>query len=145
MLTIKLKIPSPSLIFFPYSTVFCTLDATAKSAEDFVKTKDYVINSAKLIKRQNPSTNLNFLYCSSTGANIYSPFLYLKTKGEIEKGLCEIGFKRVSIFRPAFFITDKDYDQWVKRLFVKLINLIDYVVPKRVNVSVDMVSRGMLS
>ncbi|CAB4416654.1 unnamed protein product [Rhizophagus irregularis] len=43
------------------------------------------------IRQQNPSEDLHFLYCSSAGANPKSSFLYMKTKGEIEQELTEIG------------------------------------------------------
>jgi oxidoreductase len=72
--------------------------------ENFVKIdKNYVINVAKLIREQNPSADLQFLYYySSARANPDSSFLYMKTKGEIKRELTEIGFNKVTIFCPGF-------------------------------------------
>jgi oxidoreductase len=94
-----------------HSTVFCTLGTTraqAGSAARFVEIdKGYVISSAKLIKQQNQDRDIHYLYCSSIGANKNSMFLYPKTKGEIEDELENVGFKRVTIFRPGFLIEEE--------------------------------------
>jgi len=133
----------------PYDTVFCTLGTTraeAGSVENFVKIdKDYVINAAKLIRQQNPSTNLQFLYCSSAGANPNSSFLYMKTKGEIEQELVEIGFNKVTIFRPGFLKADRVRFNlsYIELLFIILVNLLDYIIPKKAIVHVDTVGRAM--
>ncbi|GBC04207.1 hypothetical protein RclHR1_05570008 [Rhizophagus clarus] len=132
-----------------YDTVFCTLGTTkaeAGSAENFVKIdKDYVINAAKLIKQQNPSVDIQFLYCSSTGANANSSFLYMKTKGEIERELAEVGFNKIAIFRPGFLKADRVRANvsYFEILFVFLISLLDYIVPKKAVVHVDVVGRAM--
>ncbi|CAB4386888.1 NAD(P)-binding protein [Rhizophagus irregularis] len=132
-----------------YDTVFCTLGTTradAGSVENFVKIdKDYVINAAKLIRQQNPSEDLHFLYCSSAGANPKSSFLYMKTKGEIEQELTEIGFNKVTIFRPGVLKADRvRYNfRYIELLFVLFVNLIDYVIPRKAIVHVDVVGRAM--
>ncbi|CAG8564591.1 10416_t:CDS:2 [Ambispora gerdemannii] len=102
--------------FVGYDVVFCTLGTTranAGSAERFVAIdKGYVINSAKLIRAQNPNRPIHYLYCSSGGANANSMILYSRTKGEIEKELGEIGFSRVSIFQPGFLeVNEKRADR----------------------------------
>jgi oxidoreductase len=115
--------------------------------ENFVKIdKDYVINAAKLIREQNPTADLQFLYCSSAGANPDSSFLYMKTKGEIERELAEIGFNKVTIFRPGFLKADRVRVNfsYIELLFVLLVNLFDYVIPKKAIVHVDIVGRGKL-
>ena len=148
MLTPRLNFLIDSSLFFPCSTIFCTLGTTiveAGFAEDFVKiNKEYVIKSAKLIKEQNPSVDLQFLYCSSAGANTKSSFLYMKTKGEIEKELVEIGFNQVSIFQPGFLRTNKIRDRagYVEWGFFNLISLFDCLIPRLAVVHVNVVSRG---
>ncbi|RIA95867.1 hypothetical protein C1645_816168 [Glomus cerebriforme] len=129
----------------PFDTVFCTLGtnrAETGSAEDYlIKTeKDYVINAAKLIKQQNPSANLQFLYCSSAGA-----YLYMPIKTEIEQELTEIGFTKVSIFRPGLLKTDKirDTASYIERWFVTFINWFDYMFPKKAIVHVEIVSKAI--
>ncbi|KAI9304585.1 hypothetical protein BJ944DRAFT_163307 [Cunninghamella echinulata] len=90
---------------------FRNIKADAGSAENFLKIdQEYVVNSAKMIVEENPSKNnesttkspVHFLYCSSTGANKNSWFLYPRSKGETEERLSEAGFEKVSIFQPGF-------------------------------------------
>ncbi|KAL9551407.1 hypothetical protein MBANPS3_004282 [Mucor bainieri] len=92
------------------SDVFCCLATSrteAGSAEKFIKIdQTYVLDSAKLIHEENKPINselapVHFLYCSSTGADKDSMFLYPKTKGQTEEGLSKLGFEKVSIFRPG--------------------------------------------
>ncbi|CAI2188446.1 13796_t:CDS:2 [Funneliformis geosporum] len=123
-----------------YDTIFCTLES--EFTENYAK--EHIINAAKLIKQQNPK-ELHFLYSSSAGANVNSSFLYMKTKGEIEKELCDIGFNQISIFRPILFKTDKVRDKagLVEYVFFNLTHLIDYVFPKWASVHIDIISKAM--
>ncbi|CAD6191743.1 unnamed protein product [Caenorhabditis auriculariae] len=80
---------------------FCALGTTrAKSGADgFVKVDhDYVVNTAKLAKEHGVK---QFVLISSAGANECSPFLYPKTKGQVEKEIAEIGFEKLVIIRPG--------------------------------------------
>ncbi|KAF9284006.1 Protein fmp52, mitochondrial [Linnemannia elongata] len=135
--------------------VFCTLATTrgaAGSAEAFKKIdQQYVLDSARHIHEKapkDPATGLSkvhFLYCSSTGANPNSFFLYPKTKGETEKALAEIGFERVSIFQPAFLKTVEPRagiraGEWI---FGKIVPVLDLVAEKSASVSVASVALAM--
>ncbi|KAF9323353.1 Protein fmp52, mitochondrial [Linnemannia elongata] len=137
------------------NVVFCTLATTrgaAGSAEAFKKIdQQYVLDSARHIHEKapkDPATGLSkvhFLYCSSTGANPNSFFLYPKTKGETEKALAEIGFERVSIFQPAFLKTVEPRagiraGEWI---FGKIIPVLDLVAEKSASVSVASVALAM--
>ncbi|ORY98490.1 hypothetical protein BCR43DRAFT_487619 [Syncephalastrum racemosum] len=92
--------------------VFCCLGTTradAGSAEAFKRIdQTYVLESARVVAEENPSpqggtsSHVHFLYCSSSGANKNSPFLYMKSKGETEEGIKDTGFRQVSIFQPGF-------------------------------------------
>ncbi|CAG8537947.1 941_t:CDS:2 [Paraglomus brasilianum] len=99
-------------VFVGHDVVFCTLGTTraqAGSASRFVEIdKGYVISSAKIIKQQNQDRDIHYLYCSTTGANKNSSFLYPRTKGEIEHELGDVGFKRVTIFRPGFLKVEEE-------------------------------------
>lgn len=68
----------------------------------------------------------------------------MKTKGEIERELAEIGFNKVTIFRPGFLKADRVRVNfsYIELLFVFLVNLFDYVIPKKAIVHVDIVGKG---
>ena len=46
----------------------------------------------------------HFAVISSIGADASSRFLYLKTKGQMEAGLRQLGLKGLFIFRPAMLL-----------------------------------------
>ncbi|CAG8648994.1 10596_t:CDS:2, partial [Acaulospora colombiana] len=125
---------------------FGTTRALAGSAENFERIdKGYVIRSAKIIKELNPDKEIHFLYCSAMNSNPNSQLLYPRVKGEIEKELGDIGFKKVSIFRPGYLKVEKRPEN---RRFEHLIvsafsSVLDFVAPKRWGVHVDIVGRAM--
>ncbi|KAL3685479.1 hypothetical protein R1sor_003501 [Riccia sorocarpa] len=84
-----------------YDVAFCCLGTTRKdagSAEAFRKVDyDGAASFGNLAKKVQVE---HFQLVSSTGANRYSMFLYMKTKGEIEEFLRNLNFKQYSIFRP---------------------------------------------
>ena len=122
-----------------------TTKAQAGSAENFSKIdKGYVLDSAKLIKEQNPDKEIHYLYCSVKSSNPRSPFLYLRSKGETEDGLKEIGFKRLSIFRPGNLRVSEPRDQrrTFEEISLKFASVLELVMPKKITVHVDAVGRG---
>lgn len=82
--------------------VFCALGTTikkAKSKQAFRKVDyDYVVAMARW-SRDNKVRS--FTVISSLGANVSSPFLYPKTKGQMEKAVTEAGIPQVNIMRPS--------------------------------------------
>ncbi|KAI9595143.1 hypothetical protein BDF19DRAFT_442335 [Syncephalis fuscata] len=102
---------SQSKLLEGYDIVFCSMGTTRKQAgsdEAFRRIdRDYVLAAAKQAKK---SGTEHFLYVSSTSASPNSLFLYPRTKGEIEKGLKELDFPHLSIYQPAFLVTEKERD-----------------------------------
>ncbi|CAO0802209.1 unnamed protein product [Mucor circinelloides] len=136
------------------SDVFCCLATTradAGSADKFIKIdQTYVLDSAKIIQEENKPAGselapVHFLYCSSTGANKNSMFLYPKTKGQTEEKLAETGFEKVSIFRPGLLevVEPRTHPRLLEPVAVAIckpiFNLFGY---KGVN-SVDTVGKAM--
>ncbi|KAG0299693.1 Protein fmp52, mitochondrial [Linnemannia gamsii] len=136
--------------------VFCTLGTTraaAGSAEAFKKIdQQYVLDSARLIHEKAPKdpvtglSKVHFLYCSSGGANANSYFLYMKTKGETEKALAEIGFERVSIFQPSYLKVVEPRGsgnrkaEWVLDRFIPVM---EFFSEKSTTISVASVAQAM--
>ncbi|EJU01826.1 hypothetical protein DACRYDRAFT_116261 [Dacryopinax primogenitus] len=87
-----------------WDVVFVTLGTTrqaAGSAEKFTKIdKDYVVDAAK--HAFDPSKQQRMVYLSSEGANAKSSFLYLRSKGETELALAQMGYAETIVFRPGF-------------------------------------------
>ncbi|WP_372738315.1 hypothetical protein [Neptunomonas sp.] len=49
-----------------------------------------------------------FELLNSVGVSSTSSSFYLRTKGELEDGLKELGFERLSLFRPSMIMTPKN-------------------------------------
>lgn len=85
--------------------VFCCLGTTIKKAgskEAFYKTDhDLVSNIAKIAHKNSIST---FAVISSIGASADSGNFYLRTKGDMEQTLREIGFNNLIILRPSILL-----------------------------------------
>ncbi|KAF9414304.1 Oxidoreductase htatip2 [Podila epigama] len=137
--------------------VFCALGTTraqAGSAEGFKKIdQQYILDSARFVHEHAPKdpvtglSKVHFLYCSSEGANEKSPFLYMKTKGETEKALGEIGFERVSIFRPAMLKTlepRENRSHWFENAAMTyVVPVLDWISERKMTSGVDRVARAM--
>lgn len=82
-----------------------TTAADAGSSEQFTKIDhDIPLHVARLFKEANPSKPLHMLDLSSSGASATSSMLYPKTKGLLEQHISELGFAKVSIFRPGLLV-----------------------------------------
>lgn len=78
---------------------------------------DYVVNTAKLAKAGG-TKHLHLV--SSGGANKDSTFLYMKTKGEVEAELTEMGFQRLSIYRPGVLLPERREDVRLPELMLRM-------------------------
>ncbi|KAF9431620.1 Protein fmp52, mitochondrial [Entomortierella beljakovae] len=136
--------------------VYCALGTTrnaAGSADAFLKIdQQYVLDSARYIHEKAPKdpetglSKVHFVYCSSSGANANSFFLYPKSKGQTEKGLAEIGFERVSIFRPAFLkvveprASGSRIAEWIVD---RTVPVLEFVSERATTISVASVAQSM--
>jgi oxidoreductase len=104
-----------------YDSFLCCLGSRVKNgAEIFIKVdKTYPENFAKLAKQLEVPY---FGLLSSTGASAGSWFLYMRTKGEAENSLKEIGVKNLAIFRPGL-LRNRDGDVRYIEKIVQFTNL----------------------
>ncbi|MEW9857018.1 NAD(P)H-binding protein [Novosphingobium sp. M1R2S20] len=65
---------------------------------------------------------------SSVGANSGSRNLYLRTKGEMEAGLVQLGFGRLDILRPAQLIGHRDERRALESIAQAAANLLDILM-----------------
>lgn len=122
---------------------YCCLGTTrAKAgAEGFVRVDhDYVLKSAELAKAGGCS---HFHLESSKGADKTSSFLYLKTKGQVEAEIEELGFERLSVYRPAVLLVDRQESrpsEWMAR---KFFGAFSTVFPTAMSIPITSVVRAM--
>uniref|UniRef100_A0A7S3IM98 Uncharacterized protein n=1 Tax=Strombidium inclinatum TaxID=197538 RepID=A0A7S3IM98_9SPIT len=91
-----------------YDAFFCTLGTRTKVGEELFKKVDYQypldfarIGLAKSVKY--------YGLLSSTGASASSMFLYMRTKGEVERDVKALDLLHLSIFQPGL-LTNRDND-----------------------------------
>ncbi|EMJ95807.1 oxidoreductase [Leptospira alstonii] len=106
--------------------VFCSLGTTiskAGSQENFKKVDyEYVLKLGRLAKEKGAKS---FLVVSALGADPKSLVFYNRVKGEMERGLEEIGFSFLGIFRPSLLEgerTEVRPGETVGQLFAKIVN-----------------------
>jgi len=110
----------------PCNNVFICLGTTIKTAgskENFKKVDiNYCLSIAKKAKESGAET-LSLI--SSIGANSSSKNFYLKTKGELEEAVQEIGFLTVNIFRPSFLVGERSEKRLAEKISIKLAKILD--------------------
>lgn len=89
-----------------HTTAICTLGVgqpSKVSTEDFVRIdKTAVLNFASSCKQAGVQ---HFELLGSVGASSKSSVFYLRVKGELEEGLIDLNFDRLSLFQPSMILT----------------------------------------
>ncbi|KAI9151031.1 hypothetical protein H9P43_009646 [Blastocladiella emersonii ATCC 22665] len=136
--------------FQGHDAAFCSLGTTraeAGGAEAFRRIDhDYVVNAAKLIKEEAGDKPLHFFYVSAQGTNINSPFLYPKTKGQIEKELTDLKFDKLTIMRPALLELEGDRpgSRFGETVAFAMLPAIKFFSPTGVSIPVGTVAKAMV-
>ena len=89
-----------------YNVAVCTLgvgEASAVSKAEFIALdKTAVLHFARVCRERGVR---DFHLLSSIGADAKSMNYYLRTKGELNAALAELGFERLSIYQPSMILT----------------------------------------
>lgn len=92
-----------------HDTAICTLGVgqpSKMSKEEFIKIdKNAVLDFASACKKAGVT---HFELLSSVAVSSTSSSFYLRTKGELEESLKELGFERLSLFHPSMIMTPKN-------------------------------------
>ncbi|KIY46729.1 hypothetical protein FISHEDRAFT_46667 [Fistulina hepatica ATCC 64428] len=91
-----------------WDDIYITLGTTRKaagSATDFEKIdREFVLNAAKEVKKEDPARPQRVLYVSCPSPSSTSMFLYPRSKGLTEEGLTKFGFSEAIMFRPGMLL-----------------------------------------
>ncbi|CAH1249351.1 HTATIP2 [Branchiostoma lanceolatum] len=132
-------------LFKGHNVGFCCLGTTRgkSGAEGFKRVDhDYVMMTAKLAKEGGCG---HFLLQSSQGANKDSSFLYTKVKGQVDAECAELGFEKLSIFRPGVLMVDRKESrpgEWFAR---KMLTPLKYFAPTVMTCPVETVAKAMVN
>jgi len=134
--------------FKGHTHMFSCLGTTRKqagSAEAFYKIDhDYVINATKIFKEENPDNKLHFILVSSGGANAKSPFLYMKTKGQIEEDLKDMKFSRLSIFRPGSLLNRVHDNRPLENIGAAFAKGLNFITFDRAGIPVTTLAKALV-
>ncbi len=88
---------------------------------------DLVVNFARAARSGGAT---HFLLVSSVGANAAASNFYLRTKGEAEAAVGQLGFGRVDVFRPGLLTGPRDRaNRLGERIAVALSPVTDFLTP----------------
>jgi len=88
--------------------LFSALGTTLKQAGTIEAQKIVDLDYQREVAQIAVTNNIHhYLLVSSSGANSESLSAYLRMKGELENSVLELGFSRVSIFRPSLLLGER--------------------------------------
>jgi len=115
--------------------VICTLGTTIRKAgskASFRKVDfDYPLKAAELAKSRGAKA---YALNSSAGANSASSVFYLRTKGEVEAAITNVGFESLTIVRPSMIGGHRKEFRLGERIGIALMTLFAPLIPKRYRV-----------
>ncbi len=127
--------------------LFCCLGTTIKTAgseEAFRKVDFEWVRWSAVSAAENGVPK--FLVISSVGANAQSSNFYLRTKGEMERAVSELNFKKCVILRPSMLLgprTEFRSGESIGKFFMRAFS---FLVPKRYKaVQAETVARAMIT
>ncbi|MCI4383809.1 hypothetical protein PGIGA_G00030970 [Pangasianodon gigas] len=139
------KLDEYAQAFQGHDVGYCCLGTTKAKAgtEGFIRVDhDYVLKSAELAKAGGCT---HFHLESSKGADKTSSFLYLKTKGQVEANIEELGFERYSIYRPAVLLVNREESRPAEWMARKFLGAFSTVFPTAMSIPITSVARAMVS
>jgi len=129
------------------AALFCLGAYTGAVPDDQFRriTVDYTLEFAKTLYEKSPQAGFCFLSGQGADQTERSRVAFAKYKGAAEKGLSEIGFPRVYIFRPAYIypVTPRKEPNLVYRVTRMLYPVLRVVYPGGVITSEDL-ARAMV-
>jgi uncharacterized protein YbjT (DUF2867 family) len=139
---IELNLPNVEQVLYDYNNpdtallhgddIYCCLGTTIKKAGSQKAFKDvdyeYPLQIAKAGFVNGAKT---FAIVTAIGANPDSRFFYNRVKGEIERELRKIPFKRILIFRPSMLLGPRNEFRFGEELGKGFMKVFNFIFPKK--------------
>lgn len=93
---------------------------------------DYVLAIAAALRRGGAS---RFALTSSMGADSRSPFLYPRTKGEVEAAVRQLGFPSLTILRPGLLGGERAEHRAMERVMGSVLRIAGPILPASARIS----------
>jgi uncharacterized protein YbjT (DUF2867 family) len=112
---------------FEVDHVFCCIGSTMKQSgtkAQFLKADyEYPLAAAKCAESQKARS---FLAVTSIGANLRSPFFYIKVKGQAEEDICQLYIRSTHFFRPSVLIGKRERIGLYEKAIFSLMRLFSF-------------------
>lgn len=131
----------------PIDTVVCAIGSTRKKAgsKEAFRAIDHGL-VLELAAKAKAAGATHLAYVSSVGANPEGTGLYLRVKGEVERDLAGLHFKRLSILRPAGLLGEREESRPLETVFLGLTKALPWLIPARYrSISADTVAKRLVS
>jgi uncharacterized protein YbjT (DUF2867 family) len=106
--------------------IFSCLGTTMKKTPDLTMYRkidhDYPLQLAQIAKQKGVE---QYHMVSSLGANANASNFYLKTKGQVEEDLKQVGLTTLCIYQPAFLTGDRKEYRLAEKFLIPLMKLIN--------------------
>jgi uncharacterized protein YbjT (DUF2867 family) len=126
----------PDAAWWAVDGAICALGTTRAKAGSAAAFRaidyDYVLAVARLVRKAGAS---RFALTSSTGASAGSPFLYPRTKGELEDAIDRLGFSSLTLVRPGLLGGERTEHRPVESVLGSLLRIAGPVLPASARIS----------
>lgn len=132
----KLEELLPEMASWRPNAVICATGTTSKKAgsKEAFRSVDHDLPLA-FARQAYEQGAQNFALVSAIGASAESSFFYPKTKGELERDIREIGFRSLTIVRPAMIGGERDEHRPGESIALMLSHFLAPVLPKGFHVN----------
>jgi uncharacterized protein YbjT (DUF2867 family) len=132
----KLEQLLPEMTNWRPDAVICATGTTSKKAgsKEAFRSVDYDLPLAFAQQAYQQGAE-NFALVSAIGASADSSFFYPKVKGELERDIRKIGFRSLTIVRPAMIEGERDESRLGESIALTLSRFLAPVLPKRFHVN----------
>lgn len=110
-----------------FSALGTTRGQAGSKEEQYKVDYQYQWDIARIAKENGAHS---YVLISSVGANAESPFFYLQMKGELEKDIGILGFKKIRILRPAALKGQREKPRLGERIGTRVLDLALPLIPK---------------
>lgn len=125
-----------------FSALGTTRSQAGSKEEQYKVDYQYQWDIARIAKENGVHS---YVLISSIGADAESPFFYLQMKGELEKDIGILGFKKIRILRPSALKGQREKPRFSERLGTRILDLAIPLVPKALKSHIRPVEARMVA
>jgi len=126
-----------------FSALGTTLKQAGSKENQYEIDFTYNLNFAQKAKENGID---NYILVSSVGANSKSSVFYTRMKGELDDAVAKIGFKKLTILRPASLTGDRNEKRAAEKISIPILNLLTrFMLKNYTPISDKIVAQAMIN